>query len=405
MKILISAAETSSDQHGALLLRSLKRLAGNAPLDAFGVGGPKLQAEGLRAVVDARELLAMGFLEILSRLPRIWRAMRELEQAAALERPDVAVVMDYPDFHFRLARRLRRLNLGFPVVYYIPPKVWAWRKGRVRLLRERFDRILTILPFEAAFYRSVNLDASYVGNPLLDELPLHLSRSEAREKLGIAASAKVLVLMPGSRPAELSHHLNLMLDAALGAALELRESLTVLLPLPVTADFRVMSERVATWRQAHASASIDLKISQGDAPLALVAADAGLIKSGTSTLEAALLGCAHAVVYQTSWLSHFIFHRIVRLTFKGPVGLVNLVHGWKEGEPWLVREFIDYGTRAPELQAEVVSLFCDEKKRARIQAGLTRIRTEMRVASDLSPSDQAARAILSLVTERGGQKS
>lgn len=370
-------------------------------IDAFGVGGPKLQAEGLRVVVDARELLAMGFTEILGRLPRILRAMRELKQAAIRERPDVAVVIDYPDFHFRLAKLLR--PLGFPIAYYIPPKVWVWRKGRLRILRERFARVLNILPFEEDFYRREGVPARYVGNPLVDELPLSTSREEARRELSVPDDARVLLLMPGSRPSELARHLVLMLDAAQAAAPKIvgkgGERLIVLLPFPLTADFPEMLRRIEDWkaRSTESARWLDIRPSQGDAPRAMLAADAGLIKSGTSTLEAGILGCVHAVIYRASWLSDFVFHRIIRRTFKGPVGLVNLVHGWQEGEPWLVPEYIERGMTADQLRAEIVSLFLDERKRARIRAGLDLLREKMKV--DVSPSELAAREILALVKE------
>lgn len=253
MKILISAAETSSDAHGAELLRALRAQLPEAEgISAFGVGGPKLQAEGLHAVVDARELLAMGFLEIISRLPRIFGALSKLSQAASEEKPDLAVVIDYPDFHFRLAKRLRRLNV--PIIYYIPPKIWIWRKSRIKILKRLFTRILCILPFEEEFYRRENLAVKYVGNPLLDELPMDLTKKRARETLGVGPNDKILVLMPGSRPAELKKHVNLMLEAAVAASKKLRnkkflkadERLTVLLPFSVTTSLDEVRTRLNT---------------------------------------------------------------------------------------------------------------------------------------------------------------
>jgi lipid-A-disaccharide synthase len=186
VKILISAAETSSDIHGAELLRALQGQFAPGQIEAWGIGGPRLQAQGLRSLVDARSLLSMGFFELFGRLPKILGALGTIADAAARDRPDLAVVMDYPDFHFRLAKRLKKL--GIPVVYYIPPKVWAWRQGRVKVLRERFVEVLSILPFEEDFFREHKVVAKYVGNPLVDELPLELSRAEARAKLGIGES-------------------------------------------------------------------------------------------------------------------------------------------------------------------------------------------------------------------------
>ncbi len=223
-------------------------------MSAFGIGGPALQAAGLEPIVDARELLSMGFSEVLSRLPRILRALARIEDASRERKPDLAIVIDYPDFHFRLARRLKRQ--GVRAVYYIPPKVWVWRKSRVRVLRELFERVLLIFPFEAPFYQSSGVPFRYVGNPLLNELPLGRTRDEARARLGLPEEgARTLVLMPGSRPAEVKRHLELMLDATVRAAAVLRqkgalgrdERLIVGVAFPETADRAAMEARLAGW--------------------------------------------------------------------------------------------------------------------------------------------------------------
>ena len=424
MKILISAAEASSDAHGAELLRALQaELRGSGGLgaaevpeviEAFGLGGPKLQAAGLRAVVDARELLAMGFIEILGRLPRIFSALRRLSDEASLQKPDVAVVIDYPDFHFRLARRLKRLQV--PVVYYIPPKVWVWRKGRIRRLRESFVKILSILPFETPFYEKEKLPVVYVGNPLADELPLGLGRGAARAGLGVAPEARALVLMPGSRPSELKLHVEVMLDAATRAAALLRsgrrlaatEKLIVLMPFPVTSDLAALRARVDQWvkRASGGSANfiLDVRVSQGDAAECLVAADAGLIKSGTSTLEAALLGCPHAIVYRTGWLSEFLYRLLVR--YKGPVGLTNLVAGCKPGEPLLVSEVLLTSVTVKALCGEIVGLLTDEAGRERMLSGFARLRETVlggaatQQAGTPGPSRRAALEVLGVVRAR-----
>jgi lipid-A-disaccharide synthase len=393
-------------------------------IDAFGVGGPKLEAQGLRTLVDARELLAMGFGEVLSRLPRVFSALNTLEAAAREMRPDVAIVIDYPDFHFRLAKRLNRL--GVPVIYYIPPKVWVWRKKRIQVLRDSFVKVLSILPFEAPFYEKEKVPVVYVGNPLADELPLGLSRANARARLKIASDAKTLVLMPGSRPSELKLHVEVMLDGATRAAALMRasgalgreERLTVLMPFPVTADLRAASARVLRWlKGANGGAGdlsqfiLDVRVSQGDAPECLVAADAGLIKSGTSTLEAALLGCPHTIVYKTSRLTEWIFKLLVR--YRGPVGLTNLVAQSQpsvKGEAMLVREVLMSDVRAQLLGDELVSLLTDSARTSRMSEGFARIR-EMLLGGSLvpgaprpSPSRRAAREVLDVVYGRGSRK-
>ena len=394
MKILISAGEASSDAHGAELLRALQaQMPEGDSVEAFGVGGPKLQLAGLHALVDAKDLLVMGFSEIIGRLPRILRALRTLENAARSRRPDIAVVIDYPDFHFRLARKLKRV--GIPVVYYIPPKVWVWRKGRMRLLRELFAQVLCILPFEEALYRDAKVSVKYIGNPLVDELPMELSREEARRKLGIASEAKVLVLMPGSRPSELKRHFEPMLDAACIAARRMGQRLLVCVPLPSVVDPRETETRLQIWMNHQKDIPIDLKISYGNAAEVLVAADAGLIKSGTSTLEAGLLRCPHVVVYRPSLLSEWIFKYLIR--YKGPVGLVNLVSGWKPGQAYLTDEILMDHFKVPRLADEIVDLLTNEARRQRLAKGFNSLREAVMGEAGNGPSGPSARAAFEIL--------
>jgi lipid-A-disaccharide synthase len=402
VKILISAAETSSDQHGAQLLRALQRECAKHgdSLEAFGIGGPALRQAGLRVLVDARSLLVMGFLEILGRLPVIFKALRTVSSAAQTEKPDVAVVIDYPDFHFRLAKKLK--GQGVPVIYFIPPKIWAWRKGRIKILRERFERVLSILPFEVDFYRRENMPVSYVGNPLTDELPLTLTKSQARTELGVSEDQPIFLLMPGSRPSELRFHLDLMLSAAFVASREIikseKKTLVALMPLPQTSDLEFVRERVEDWKKrnpGHAK-TLDLRVSQGNAHLCMVAADAGLIKSGTSTLEAGVLGCVHSIIYRSHRITHFIFHYLIR--YRGPVGLVNLVAGWQAGKPYLIREILHHDQTPEELSEELISLFRDQERRANITQGLAQVRKTVLGANEgRSPSEVAAREIIEWV--------
>jgi lipid-A-disaccharide synthase len=407
VKVLISAAEASSDAHGAELLRALKELGPQGQtVEAYGIGGPKLQAMGLRAVVDTRELLAMGFTEIIGRLPRIRKALRALVQAARDDRPDVAIVIDYPEFHFRLALKLKRL--GIPVVYYIPPKVWVWRRGRIHTLKKFVDRVLCIFPFEAKIYREAKVSARYVGNPLIDELPLELSRKHARQKLELSEESLVLVAMPGSRPAEIKRHLPLMLAAALNTAAKLRSSkLDLLVPLPVTADLDRIRAKITEWLKAMrlkgepVDELLCIRVSSGDSAECLVAADAGLIKSGTSTLEAALLGCPHVIVYKPSALSAWVFKNLIR--YRGPVGLTNLATGWKPGQPYRVREILCEEATVQCLTAETLQLLTDEARRQQIKKELQALKETLAGGVEKgSVSRSAAREIFEVVAQCRG---
>ncbi|MBC7692794.1 MAG: lipid-A-disaccharide synthase [Methylotenera sp.] len=404
MKILISAAEASSDIHGAVLLKALREQApAGVSVHAYGVGGPLLQAQGLKSWVDARELLSMGFTEVLGKLPRIFKALALLAGSVVTERPDVAVVIDYPDFHFRLAKRLKKK--GVPVVYYIPPKVWVWRKKRIEVIRALFTKVLCIFPFEKKLYEDAQVPARYVGNPLLDELPLELTQSQARASLGLEPSEKVLVILAGSRPSELDQHLVPLLTTARNVAEKLGK-IVVLMPLPQTSDLQSVKARVldTLFALPDAESLLQVRVTQGNSAECMVAADVGLIKSGTSTLEAGLLNCPHIVVYKTSWFSEWVFRKWIQ--YEGPVGLVNLVSGWEEGKPYLVRELICEEFTQENLTREALALFTEPARRETLKRGFARLRECMsgdanRVksgdANRLGPSALAAQEIWAVV--------
>ncbi|MBY0471401.1 lipid-A-disaccharide synthase [bacterium] len=402
MKVLISAAEASSDLHGAELLRALRSEARekNIEIDAFGIGGPKLQAEGLRPIADASSLMAMGFSELLGRFPKILKALRLLTQAAEKENPDIAVMIDYPEFHFKLAPRLRRL--GIPLVYYIPPKVWVWRKKRLQFLKANFNKILCIFPFEEGFYRDAQVSqAVYIGNPVIEELPLKKSKAQARADLDIPQDSLVTILMPGSRPAELKFHTTVMLSAAFESAKSLNRKMTVLMPLPLIANVESTLQRVREFQAATPDylSFLDIRVSRGDSAECMLAADAGLIKSGTSTLEAGLLGCPHAVVYKPSFITEWIYKLFIR--YGGPVGLVNLVAGIKAGDPYVAKEILLDQVTVPNLHAELLALLSDPARRLEITEGFKKIRTALKAHE--KPSGNAAREILAVLPTREAQ--
>ncbi len=404
MRILISAAETSSDAHAAELLRALRTEA-QENVDAFGIGGPKLAEQGLRRVVDARELLSMGFVEILGRLPKIFSALRTVEKEAAMVKPDVAVFVDYPDFHFRLARRLARLNI--PLVYYIPPKVWAWRKGRVHFLKKYFARILCILPFEEDFYKECAVPVRYVGNPLRDELPLKATRQDARAKLGLSSGDVVLAVLVGSRPTELKRHLEVFVEASCGLAGKLAQrgilsggkKLKVLLPFAATSDPTELKARVDRVLSGIKSPHVEFKISNGDSAWAMRAADVGLIKSGTSTLEAALLDLPNVIAYIPNEFTCFIVKKIIRYT--GPVGLSNLIAGSKK-PPYPIVELTCSDATAESLIRELEPLFFDSEQLQKVRVTLKKIQAAV-LRGDESPSHVAAREVLEVIQEARGK--
>lgn len=395
MKVFFSAAEASSDTHAAEALKRLFVLCAKrgVKLDAFGVGGPKLRAAGLRVLLPAEELLAMGFVEVVGRLPKIRRDLARLSEVVKHERPDAAVLCDYPDFHFKLARRFR--PLGFPILCFIPPKIWVWRKSRIHFLARFYDRVLSILPFEEPIYAGSKVNFKYVGNPLMDELPIALTRSDARKKCGVSESDVVLALMVGSRPSEFRFHLEPMIEAAwrLQFALAGRR-LKILIPLPETADAGEFRRKLALFPE---SRDLDICVTQGDAWEAMKAADVGLIKSGTSSLEAAILDLPHVVIYRAHPISEFLFKYLVR--YRKAISLTNLI-GARSPEVRVVPELILENFTPNKMAFELGSLLGPEG--AARADGMRAVFSDIRnLLGERSPSDQVAEEIFSLA--RGGR--
>ena len=212
VRILISAGEASGEMYGALLIEALRRLAGESPattpsqaLEFFGVGGDRMRAAGCDTVVDSRDLAVVGISEILSHLPKIWGLFHKLIAEADHRKPDLAIVIDSPAFNWRVARQMHKR--GIPVVYYVCPQFWAWRQGRVRLLRKYVDKALVIFPFEEKFYRDRGVDATFVGHPLADLPRPSIDRAAYAARHHLDAAKPWITLMPGSRVKEVRMNL------------------------------------------------------------------------------------------------------------------------------------------------------------------------------------------------------
>jgi lipid-A-disaccharide synthase len=301
-RVLVSAGERSGDAHAGAVVRALRTLDPNAAVDA--VGGEALRGAGARLLEDVDTLSAIGEAEIVGAVPHHLRLLRRLD--AALERGayDVVLLVDYPGFHLRLARRAAAH--GVPVLYYIAPQIWAWGAWRTRLLRETVRHLALILPFEEPFFRERNVPCTFVGHPLLDQPPLP-NRGEARSRLGIGDPVPLLALFPGSRPSERGRHWRPFTEAA-ALARRARPDL-----------------RIVIAGQERDYPGLDGEVEWcADPRLALAAADAALCKSGTSTLEAALAGTPMVVAYRLHPLTYLAARALVQVPH---VALVNLVAG------------------------------------------------------------------------------
>jgi len=320
-RIVIVAGEASGDLHAAQVVRELRRRAPSLTIE--GIGGDRLREAGVRLHAHYGELAVVGLSEVASRLPALVGAYRRMRRALLQRRPDLLILVDFPDFNLLLARQARRHRI--PVLYFIGPQVWAWRTGRVRSLARLVDRLVVILPFEQAFYRQWGVEATYVGHPLLDRLWSPPSMEVARSRLRLDAGATVLGLLPGSRRSEVARHLPLFL-AATARLLADRPDLRAIV---AAADGIPLDSIGSHLGQSAAPA----RIVQGRTHEVIAASDAILVASGTATLEAAIIGTPMVIVYRLAWVSWLAGRLLVRVPF---IGLPNLVAG-KSVAPELIQ--------------------------------------------------------------------
>ncbi|BDG08166.1 lipid-A-disaccharide synthase [Anaeromyxobacter paludicola] len=356
-EILVVAGEASADLHAARVLEELRQL--RPDVRAFGVGGPRLRAAGLEALHPAEAISVMGFAEVLPAIPRILGILRDVARAAEARRPRVALLVDLPDFNLRLAKRLKRL--GVTVVYYVSPMIWAWRRGRARQIARVVDRMLCILPFEERFYEGTGVSARFVGHPLA-ERPAPAAPAAYRAALGLEASRTTVALVPGSRPSELARIFPPMLEAAERIRAGHPDAQFVVPVAPTLA-----AAALAPYLTRHPA--LPVKLVDGRADEAVGASDAALVKSGTSTLETALMLRPMVVVYRLSWLSYFIGRAFVRLAH---FALVNILAGRR-----LVPELLQREASPERMAREITHLLDDPAARAAQLAGLAEVRSSL----------------------------
>jgi lipid-A-disaccharide synthase len=356
-EILIVATEASADLHAARALEELRAL--HPGIRAFGVGGARLRAAGLEALFQAEELSVMGIAEVLPRIPRILAILRGLREAAAERRPRAALLVDSPDFNLRLAKHLKRL--GVKVVYYVSPMIWAWRKGRARKIARVVDRMLCILPFEERFYEGTGVAARFVGHPLA-ERPLPGPPERYRTALGLDGGRTTVALLPGSRASELQRIFPSMLAAA-ERIRALHPDAQFVVPVAPTLHEEVVRPYLAS------HATLDVTLVAGKADEVVGASDAALVKSGTSTLETALMLRPMVVVYRMSWLSYLVARIFVRIA---SFALVNILAGRR-----VVPELLQREASPGRMADEVEKLLSDPAARDEQRVGLSEVRASL----------------------------
>jgi lipid-A-disaccharide synthase len=346
LRVAIVAGEASGDALGAALIQALRARVPDCQV--AGVAGPKMRAAGCEALADAHELSVMGLFEVLPHLPRLLRLRARLVREFAALKPDVFIGVDYQQFNLGLGRALKAR--GFATVQYVSPQVWAWRPGRVRTIGRAFDLVLCLLPFEPAFYREHAVGAQFVGHPLADQIPMQPDRSAARAALGLSSQATVLALLPGSRVDEVKRLSAPFLRAAALLAAR-RPGLQVIVPTAGPAARREFARALRDLQPPLA-----VRILDGQARSALTAADAGLVASGTATLEALLCRCPMVVGYRFA-AGTVLLLRALRMFRLPYFSLPNLL----AGEP-LAPEFLQEAVQ-PEPMASALALLLDDAPR------------------------------------------
>src|SRR6266542_1502906 len=351
--IMLSAGEASGDLHGATLCRALREVAPDVRL--VGMGGARMAEAGMEIMADPTGHAVVGMSEAVGQIPRLYRAYRALVRRIYEERPRALVLIDFPEFNLRLARQARRA--GVPVVYFIPPQLWAWRRGRIRQMARRITRVLAVFPFEQALYETAHVGVEFVGHPLLDVLPLSLTRDDARRRLGLDPAASVLGLLPGSRREEVARLLPAMLDAA--------RRLAALLAV------------------AAETGGPQVEVVEGLTHEVMAASDVVLIASGTATLEAALLGVPMVVCYRVSRLTETVARMLARVSW---ISLPNIVAGRRA-----VPEVLQDEVTGHRLASEALHLLEDAGAATAQRASFKEIRGRL---GEPGVGQRAARAVL-----------
>jgi lipid-A-disaccharide synthase len=410
LRILISAGEASGEMYGAQLMEALQRAVERKPaelrsagqpraavptqntaaatksrLEFFGVGGERMRAAGCDTVVDAKDLAVVGITEILSHLPKILGLYRHLIQEADRRKPDLAIVIDSPAFNWRVARQMKKR--GIPTVYYVAPQFWAWRQGRVRLLRDYIDKALVIFPFEEQFYRERGVDAAFVGHPLAELPHPTIERYDYAAQFHLDSAKPWITLMPGSRIKEVRMNLPTILKSAalLGSNYE------YVLPIAPTLDRGFLLNLIETTGQTTTGQTKITLVP--DALPALWHSRAGIVASGTATVEAAMMNTPFVMVYCVSSLTYLLGKPRVKVPH---FAMVNLIAGEQ-----VVPELVQHDFNAQNVVSRLQEILLDGPARDRMLEGLARVKARLRppgadAGTAQLPADRAADIILNL---------
>lgn len=357
--ILISAGEASSDMYAARLAKAIRERTGAR---LFGMGGPRMAEAGVELIADYHEVAVVGIAEVLHKIPAVVRVQNRLAREAARRRASLAILVDSPGTHLGAARRLK--NRGIPVGYFIGPQVWAWRPGRVRVVKRLVKRMVVIFPFEEQIYREAGVPADFVGHPLADVVHAPTTREEFATSHKLDAARPIVALLPGSRRKEIAQHYRTILGACARIAREHGQHGAVQFVHAAAPGIDLQA-----FAEYERSLGIDIQHMEGAVYDALASADCAIVASGTATVEAALLGTPMVVIYRVAPLTAAILRRMVRTR---DFGMVNLIAGRR-----IAPELIQKDFTSAKVADEVGRLLESEGARQDMKQALAEVRGKL----------------------------
>jgi lipid-A-disaccharide synthase len=376
-RVLIVAGEASADRYGARLVRELQTRRGEEELHFYGTGGDEMRRAGVEILSHIRDLASIGPREALAHFRKYYETFQKLVWVSLKDPPALAILLDFPEFNLRLAKKLKRA--GIKVVYYISPQLWAWRSGRVQIVRRYVDKMLVILPFEEEFYRSHGVDVEFVGHPILEDFSPNLNREAFLRRLDLEPDRTTVALLPGSRRKEVEYMLPTLLKASLRILRKVPAQF--LISAAPALDKQYLVRIVREVLQDDPKAPF-FKIVAVDSRDILANSDFAFVKSGTSTLEAALVGTPFLILYKISPASWYLGNILIRSPFKG---LVNLI-----AREEIVPEYLQREATPESLSQAALEFLQNSEKVSKMRSRLSGIREKL---GKYCASERAARTI------------
>ena len=375
--LIIIAGEASGDLHASRLVNSLRQLSSKVTFS--GLGGPRMQENGVLLYEDLTNFAVVGFFEVLKHLRSFRKIFKMILEKIQQTQPDAVVLVDYPGFNLRLARAIKKISIKTKIIYYISPQVWAWKESRVALIQKVVDQMLVILPFEKEFYARWGMDVEFVGHPLLDSIKLTHRPENFLTSVGLSASNYTIALLPGSREKEIERILPVMLKAAELLYSQNKKIQFLLIQAPTIS-------RPLLEKYAHRF-SLPLKLLEHSYD-AVNASQICMVASGTATLETAILLKPMVIVYKTSFLTWILAKLLIKIPY---IGLVNVVAGKK-----IVAECVQFDATPKKISEEIKSIYTNEIKIADIKAELKKVKESL---GEPGAGLRAAQVILKILNE------